>query len=967
MVDEIARLGVAVDSSPAVSASKDLETLAAAGDRATQSTRNLSQSWEGARFSPEKMFGLNRSLRAYRESLTAARNAQNEVDQSWKKITFSDRQLYSLNQSLNRYKQELQAAKTAAAALVPTQKIVADSHHQVAKAAAGYTKTAKELAFANRNLPAQFTDIAVSLQAGQNPLTVLLQQGGQLKDMYGGIGPAVQAMGRYLMGLVNPYTLAAAGAVALAVAWKQGEAESVGYQRALAEVGHRVGVTAEQLQLMAQNMESGTITQGAASKALIEVARSGKIAGSGIELVATAALNMERATGRAVKDTVAEFEELGRSPVEASVKLNEQTGYLTQAVYEQIKALEEQGRTSEAARVAQAAYAEEVNKRSTEMLQSLGLLEKGFHYLKIGASAAWDAVAGIGRPDSGAENFNKLHKELLRSQELAAAYGDDVPDWLQKRIDSHKAAMKVLSDANVRETREAGRRQLERTTADYAIQLDQEARLYDTNAEKRTRMVRERNERHRRAVLDEERKGGADLAQRLARLRVDHEKVIAGIQERYKDPKVPKSKAETEAERAIKAQAREYAQLDKVLQQHDATLRAAGESQSRLTSFERYAVKLLSDLESGHSLLSPEQKEEIRNRVENLRVLDAENTERERQAKALAIAADLTNRLNKAEEAQKFSMNRELRGMTMGRDQAALQNALEDIGIRATQERIALAERMGAINSDNSQEYMDALREIGEAEQRQLDNELEHWDRRRAAMSDWRNGARAAMDEIEMASWDVAGQTKDAYLTAFGAMNNAIAEFSRTGKANIRDMATVIIAELTRIALTIALSKALTGMFGGTSVDASASMNVGSAYPGVSAAARGAVLANGMLTSFARGGIRTSPTLMPMANGGTMLMSEQAPEAIMPLARGPDGKLGVRAGGGGGTTINVSTNVVVNADGSGSSSTSVAGDSDQAMVNDAKQMAAALEAKVQEVLIKEQRQGGILWNMKNRG
>jgi phage-related minor tail protein len=50
--------------------------------------------------------------------------------------------------------------------------------------------SAKQLAAANRMLPAQMTDITVGLATGQNPITVALQQGGQLKDMYGGIAPA---------------------------------------------------------------------------------------------------------------------------------------------------------------------------------------------------------------------------------------------------------------------------------------------------------------------------------------------------------------------------------------------------------------------------------------------------------------------------------------------------------------------------------------------------------------------------------------------------------------------------------------------------------------------------------------------------------------------------------------------------------------------------------------------------------
>ncbi|MFW8092477.1 phage tail length tape measure family protein, partial [Klebsiella pneumoniae] len=52
------------------------------------------------------------------------------------------------------------------------------------------------------------------LSTGQSPFMVLMQQGGQLKDMFGGIIPAIKGVSTYVMGLVNPFTVAA-GAVGL--------------------------------------------------------------------------------------------------------------------------------------------------------------------------------------------------------------------------------------------------------------------------------------------------------------------------------------------------------------------------------------------------------------------------------------------------------------------------------------------------------------------------------------------------------------------------------------------------------------------------------------------------------------------------------------------------------------------------------------------------------------------------------
>jgi hypothetical protein len=68
--------------------------------------------------------------------------------------------------------------------------------------------------------------------------------------------------------------------------------------------------------------------------------------------------------------------------------------------------------------------------------------------------------------------------------------------------------------------------------------------------------------------------------------------------------------------------------------------------------------------------------------------------------------------------------------------------------------------------------------------------------------------------------------------------------------------------------------------------------------------ADGGSFSQGRVMPFAKGGIVSSPTTFPM-RGGTGLMGEAGPEAIMPLARGADGSLGVRGGGGGAVTVNM--------------------------------------------------------------
>jgi len=85
------------------------------------------------------------------------------------------------------------------------------------------------------------------------------------------------------------------------------------------------------------------------------------------------------------------------------------------------------------------------------------------------------------------------------------------------------------------------------------------------------------------------------------------------------------------------------------------------------------------------------------------------------------------------------------------------------------------------------------------------------------------------------------------------------------------------------------------------------------AISGLSAVLTGggsAAPANALPTMFADGGVISSPVRFPLGDGATAIAGEQGAEAILPLTRGADGQLGVRAGGGGGggnVTFNIST------------------------------------------------------------
>src|SRR5574337_439962 len=304
-----------------------------------------------------------------------------------------------------------EAIRTQNAAYTSGSAAAAHYNLGATKALSGTAKTARELQFAMRGLPAQITDIGVSLASGQRPMMVFLQQGGQLKDMFGGIGPAAKALGSSLLGLINPFTVSAAAAGALLLAWKQGSDEAVAYNKAIITTGNYAGITAGQIGELAKSIKGSTdATQHAASAALAQVVSSGKFAGAQIENVGRAAVAMSTLTGQATAETIRQFEQIGEKPVEAILKLNDAQHFLTQETYAQIKALEDQGRTQEAASLAMKTYSD-IGEKPVEAILKLNDAQ---HFLTQETYAQIKALEDQGRTQEAASLAMKTYSDALQ-------------------------------------------------------------------------------------------------------------------------------------------------------------------------------------------------------------------------------------------------------------------------------------------------------------------------------------------------------------------------------------------------------------------------------------------------------------------------------------------------------------------------------------------------------------------------
>lgn len=268
-----------------------------------------------------------------------------------------------------------------------------------------------------RQLTPQITDITVGLATGQSPMTVLLQQGGQLKDVMGGVGPAVKAVGGYLAGLLTPLTAVGAAVAGLVVGFIKGRQEMDAIRSALALAGNQTGVTAGMVNSLARELGDLTnITRAQAAEALTVFVQAG-VRGEGmLKKLAEAAIRLEQAGGPAVAETAKAFRDLQQNPLQAALKLNEATNFLTASIYKQILALQEQGKTTEAARIAQTAYADAVLGRSATITQNLGILEKSWKDIVGAAKSAWDAMLNVGRTATPEEAINGVRERIAAVQ-----------------------------------------------------------------------------------------------------------------------------------------------------------------------------------------------------------------------------------------------------------------------------------------------------------------------------------------------------------------------------------------------------------------------------------------------------------------------------------------------------------------------------------------------------------------------
>ncbi|EKZ9178139.1 phage tail tape measure protein [Vibrio vulnificus] len=668
--------------------------------------------------------------------------------------------------------------------------------------------SAKQLQASLRGLPAQFTDIAVSLQGGQNPLTVFLQQGGQLKDMFGGIAPAAKAMGGYIAGLVNPFSIAAASAGALALAYYQGSEEADRYRNAIILTGNASGVTSDQLNAMAKRIDEISGTQRNAAKAIAEVATSGKFAAGEIESVATAAIMMESTTGKAISETIAEFTKLAQEPSKAIAELNKSQNFLTQSVYEQIVALEKQGKTQEAVTLAVRTYSDTINERTSEITENLGYIEGAWKSLKNGASEAWDAMLSVGRRETESEllaNLNdqieEAEKKLKSAQGMLSAgitssgYGVGKVDYSQQE----KAAKKAL-DALIKERdiiAEKVKIQEDEAKKKAEInKLEQDA-IQASEAVNKVKedglSIDEKREKAVKAYLDNiEKIRKANPESKLLDPKAI-EKDLDKIREQFKEPE---KRAKAYVDGAGLQMLMRLKEQEAALREQISTSAKLGSSQKELAKFEQQ----IADLKEKGTLTAQQKSllaEEgaIREQLKKNVAIENELALREQairiQNMQSSAAAQLANDVQRYEQAL----------AEFGGDDEKLSRLREEEAIRADIarqiERANAQNLAGKITNDELDAQKDILQQSLED---RLNAQREYYAKVDEMEADWTVGSKAAFESYVREANRTAKISEGFFTSAFSAMEDSIYQFAMTGKLSFKEFASSIIADMARIA-----------------------------------------------------------------------------------------------------------------------------------------------------------------------
>ncbi|EHJ5405400.1 TPA: phage tail tape measure protein [Salmonella enterica subsp. enterica serovar Wedding] len=689
----------------------------------------------------------------------------------------------------------------------------------------------------------------------------------------------------------------AAAVYGLGKAFYEGEKEGEEFNKQLILTGSYAGKTTGQLNEMAKSLAGNGVTQHDAAGVLAQVVGSGSFRGGQIETVTRAAVAMQNATGEAVDKTIANFQKLYDSPTKASEELNKQLHYLTSSQYEYISSLERRGFKEAAGQAAADAYSKAEQRRSQQLIDNLGWIERIIRSTTGAWKQFWDAALDIGRPDTNQRLLNTMQSTLaeVEANKKEGAWGQFKNNSMLVDEDRLREKIKNLQFV-MRSQQGYDESQIKAKKADDDVtaSLIYQNRILSENLSW---------QKKRSAALTEL---WANVAKAPGKWsQAQRETAVAQINKDNKPPATHKSPAyhNDEAGRLLLQYSQQQAQVEgQIAAAKLSTTEKMTEAHKQLLAFQQRITDL-----SGKKLTADEKsvlahKDEIALALQKLDIsqqdLQHQKAINELKKKTVQLTSQLTE--EEAKVRQQHAMS--LATMGMGDQQRGRYEERLKIQQQYQDKLEQLKRDSKAKGTYGSDEY----RQAEQALQDSLDRRLAEWTdynaKVDASQGDWTLGASRALDNFLAQGSNVAGMTENVFTNAFNGMADGIANFALTGKMDFRSFTVSILSDLAKMEARIAASKLLgsvLGMFGfGASAGGSTPSGAySSAALSVIPNADGGVYRSAGLSQYS-GSIVNRPTFFAFARGAAV-MGEAGPEAILPLRRGANGKLGVVAAGGG--------------------------------------------------------------------
>ncbi|HCP2513788.1 TPA: phage tail tape measure protein [Escherichia coli] len=653
---------------------------------------------------------------------------------------------------------------------------------------------------AMRTLPAQFTDIVTQLAGGQNPFLIMLQQGGQVKDSFGGMIPMFRGLAGAISLPMAGVTSLAVATGALAYAWYQGDSTLSAFNKTLVLSGNQSGLTAERMLTLSRAGQAAGLTFNQASESLAALVNAGVRGGEQFDSINQSVACFASASGVEVDKVAEAFGKLTTDPTSGLMAMARQFRNVTAEQIAYVAQLQRSGDEAGALQAANEAATKGFDDQTRRLKENMGTLETWADKTGKAFKSMWDAILDIGRPDTA--------QEMLIKAETAFKKADDI--WNLRKDDyfvNDEARARYWDDREkARLALEAARKKAEQQTQqdkNAQQQSDTEAsRLkYTEEAQKAYERLQTSLEKYtaRQAELNKALRDGKILQADYNTLMASAKKDYESTQKKPKSSGVRVSAGERQEDRAHAALLALETEL-RTLEKHSGANEKISQQRRDLWKAEsQYAV-----------LKEAATKRQLSGQEKSLLAHEKETLEYKRQLAELGDKVEYQKRLNElAQQAARFEEQQSAK-------QAAISAKARGLTDRQAQ-RESEAQRLRDVYGDNPQAL---ARVTGALKQTWADEDMLRGDWLAGLKSGWGEWAESATDSFSQVK-SVATQTFDGIAQNMAAMLTGSEQNWRGFTRSVLSMMTEILLKQAMVGIVGRIGSAIGGAIGGAGASAS--------------------------------------------------------------------------------------------------------------------------------------------------